>query len=105
MDICPKCGLPKEACICNEIAKSSQKIRVKLDKRRYGKAVTIIEGFGEGVDVKKISKSLKSSLACGGTYKGDTIEIQGDHMNKIKKQLIKLGFDENLIEEIKQNGK
>ena len=95
--VCPKCGLPKELCVCQEIAKKEAKIRVYVDKRRYGKAVTIIEGIGKS-NIKEITKQLKSKLACGGTRKDGNIELQGDHKAKIKNLLVKLGFNENQIE-------
>ena len=98
MEICPKCSLPKEACVCEQIVKSSQKIKVTKDKKRYGKIVTIVTGFGNGIDIKKTAKDLKNRLACGGTYKNDAIEIQGDHTKKVKEVLVQLGFDENSIE-------
>ena len=97
MEICPKCGLPKEACVCEQIAKSSQKINVTTDKKRYGKIVTVVTGFGDGVDVKKVTKALKNELACGGTCKDGVIELQGDHTKRIKGVLVKLGFDEESI--------
>lgn len=99
MEICPKCGLPKQACVCEQIAKSSQKIRISTDKKRYGKIVTVVTGFEGGVDVKQIAKALKNELACGGTYKDGAIELQGDHTRRIKDILVKLGFDEELISE------
>ena len=98
MEICPKCGLPKEACVCEQIEKSSQKIRITTDRKRYGKIVTVVTGFEGGIDVKQIAKDLKNSLACGGTYKEKTIELQGDHRKKIKEELVKLGFDADSIE-------
>ena len=84
MDICPKCGLPKQACVCEEIAKGHQQIEVKSEKRRFGKISTIITGL-EDVDVKDIARKLKSELACGGTVKNKVIELQGNHKNKIKR--------------------
>jgi|SRR3989338_2316352 len=99
MDICPKCGLPMQACVCEQIIKSSQRIQVTTDKKRYGKIVTVVGGFDKGVDIKKIAKALKNELACGGTSKGGSIELQGDHLKRIKPILIKIGFDENSIED------
>ena len=96
MEICPKCGLPQQACVCEQIVKSSQKIQVTTDRKKYGKIVTILSGF-EGVDVKKIAKTLKNELACGGTFKGNTIELQGDHTKKVGSKLTELGFDEESI--------
>lgn len=98
MEICPKCGLPKQACVCEQIVKSSQRIKVTTDKKRYGKIVTLVTGFEKEIDIKKIAKALKNELACGGTYKDGTVELQGDHSRKIKELLIELGFDENSIE-------
>ena len=97
MEICPKCGLPKQACVCEKIAKSSQNIKVTTEKKRYGKYVTIVGGFS-GVDMKEIAKALKNELACGGTYRDNEVELQGDHRKKIKAVLVKLGFDAEAID-------
>ncbi|MFQ5531765.1 MAG: stress response translation initiation inhibitor YciH [Candidatus Nanoarchaeia archaeon] len=98
MEICPKCGLPQQACVCEQIVKSTQRIQVTTDKKRYGKIVTVVTGFESGIDVKKIAKALKNELACGGTYKDGTIELQGDHTKKIKPLLVELGFDGDSID-------
>ncbi len=97
MEICPKCGLPQEACVCEQIVKSSQKIQITMEKKRYGKMMTIVKGFENGIDIKKIAKSLKNELACGGTFKDNSIELQGNHIKKIKPILVELGFDEESI--------
>jgi len=92
MDICPKCGLPKEICICSEISKGDQEIKVNTEKRKFGKLSTLVRGFDKNIDIKEIAKELKKKLACGGTVKNNIIELQGDHTKKIKKMLIELGF-------------
>lgn len=94
--ICQKCGLPKELCVCEEISREEQKIRVRVDKRRYGKVVTIVDGF-QNVDIDKIATELKKKLACGGTSKNGQIELQGDHSHKVKDVLVNIGFSENSI--------
>ena len=99
MEKCPKLGRPEQACVCEQIVKSSQKIKVTTDKKRYGKIVTVVTGFESGIDVKKIAKSLKNELACGGTSKDNIIELQGEHTKKIRPLLVKLGFDEGSISE------
>ena len=99
MEICPKCGLPEQACVCEQIVKSSQRIKVTTDKKRYGKIVTIVSGFETGINIKKIAKALKNELACGGTFKDDSIELQGDHKKKVKDILVKLGFEPGSISE------
>jgi len=97
MDICPKCGLPSQACMCEEIAKSEQRIQVTSVKRKFGKITTLISGFEKGIDIKKIAKELKAELGCGGTVKDNTIELQGDHKKKVKPLLIQHGFSEESI--------
>jgi len=99
MDICPKCGLPLQACICKEIAKTEQRIKVETEKRRFGKIMTMVKGLSNDVNLKEIAKTLKSELACGGTVKNNTIELQGDHRKKVKPILIRLGFQEEAIED------
>ena len=98
MEICPKCGLPIQACMCGEIGKSEQKIKVDLVKRKYGKIITIVSGLKD-IDMKNILKELKRVRACGGTIKTGVIELQGDHKGRIKPILIKLGFNEELVED------
>lgn len=97
MDICPKCGLPKQACVCEEIAKSEQRIQLTTTKKKFGKVVTLVSGIEKGIDIKKIAKDLKAELGCGGTVKDNVIELQGDHIRKIKPILIRLGFSESSI--------
>ena len=97
-EICPNCGLPKELCACDLIAKEEQKIIVRTEKRRFGKKYTIIEGLNKNdIDVKAILKKLKAKFACGGTYKDNKIELQGDHTQKAKQVLISLGFPQETI--------
>ncbi|MEF8848026.1 MAG: stress response translation initiation inhibitor YciH [Candidatus Thermoplasmatota archaeon] len=92
-DICPKCGLPKEICVCEDIARGQQKVSIAIDKRRYGKKMTILEGLDPNeVDMDSLISQLKSKCACGGTIKNGKIELQGDHRDKCKDTLEKMGF-------------
>lgn len=92
-EICSTCGLPKELCVCETIAKESQKIKVYTLKRKFGKMYTVIEGISDkGIDLKEVTKKLKSQMACGGTFKEEKIELQGNHLATIRDALVKLGF-------------
>jgi len=92
-EICPKCGLPKEICVCEDIAREQQKITIQIDKRRYGKMMTIVDGINaHDLDINALITQLKSRCACGGTIKEGRIELQGDHRNKVKEALEKMGF-------------
>ncbi len=98
-ETCPKCGLPDDICVCKTIAREEQKIEIRTSTRRFGKIVTVVDGLDDqDVDIEDLESKLKSKMACGGTSKNGTIELQGDHMRRIKGVLVELGFDEDLIE-------
>ena len=98
-EICPKCGLPKELCVCETIAKEQQKVRVYTEKKKFGKPYTIIEGINEKeINLKELAKKLKSRFACGGTVKKGKIELQGIHKQKAKQALVEMGFAPETIE-------
>lgn len=98
-EICPVCGLVKELCVCETIAKESQKILVYIERKKFNKNYTIVEGIDEKeIDLKELAKKLKSELACGGTIKNGKIELQGEHKQKAKNILIKYGFAPGSVE-------
>jgi len=98
-EVCSKCGLPKDLCVCQTIAKESQRIKIKVEKRKFGKMITVVLGINKKeIDLKELAKKLKSKFACGGTVKGNTIELQGDHAEKTKDELVNLGFSSDSIE-------
>jgi translation initiation factor 1 len=90
-------NIPSSTDVFEEIAKSEQPIKVSILTRRYGKKITLVEGFDKHQDVKAIAKRLKEELACGGTVKDGAIELQGEHKVKAKEILVKLGFSEDTI--------
>lgn len=98
-EICTRCGLPKELCVCETIAKESQKIIVQLVKKKFNKISTTVEGIDEKeINLKDLAKRLKGKFACGGTAKDGRIELQGDHKHKVKEILIQSGFAPETIE-------
>ncbi|MCE4603237.1 MAG: stress response translation initiation inhibitor YciH [Desulfurococcales archaeon] len=89
-------GLPPE--ICEQLSAEEQFIKIRVEKRRFGREVTIIEGIDEReFNLKKLASKLKSKLATGGTAKNGRIELQGDHRHKVKKLLVEMGFPEENI--------
>lgn len=98
-EVCPTCGLPKDLCVCETIAKEEQRIKISTVKRKFGKLTTIIEGIDQKqINIKDLAKELKSKLACGGTAKKGRIELQGNHVAKVKQHLIELGFAADTID-------
>ncbi len=98
MAVCNQCGLPLDLCVCETIAREQQKITVKIEKRKFGKMYTVINGIKREANIEEIFKKLKSKFACGGTAKSGNIELQGDHKSRVKQALTELGFPEETIE-------
>ena len=96
--VCNQCGLPQDLCVCETIAREQQKIVVKVEKRKFGKKYTVVEGITKEANLEEIFKKLKSKFACGGTIKNGQVELQGDHLLRIKKVLVDLGFPVEAIE-------
>ena len=60
---------------------------------RGGKAVTLVKNLVlSSDDLKNLAKRLKQECGTGGTIKDGTIEIQGEHREKIAETLQKLGY-------------
>jgi len=98
-EICPTCGLPQDICVCEEISKEQQRIRVRLETRKWGKAVTIIDGINDkDANLSRLAQKLKTYCACGGTAKNNEIILQGDHRDKVRSYLIHLGYPEENVE-------
>lgn len=99
MEIDPRTGLPVSTIAWEDLAKSEQKIKVTTEKRRYGKVTTLVSGFDKNIDLKSVAKSLKEGLACGGTIRDRTVELQGDHKKQVRQILVKQGFSDDSIED------
>lgn len=92
---CPKCG--KYPCACpksSDMVPDQHTLKIRLEKNgRGGKTVTVIfELPGNDEFFKECLKKLKNLCGSGGSFKDHSIEIQGDHREKIKAFLEKTGF-------------
>lgn len=98
-EICPTCGLPKDLCACGEIEKEQQRIRIRLETRKFGKATTIVDGIDyKNSNLAELAHKLKGICACGGSSKNCQILLQGDHREKVRDYLVKIGYPEENIE-------
>jgi translation initiation factor 1 len=94
---CPKCGNPIDHCACRKVQPgipSDGIVRIGREtKGRKGSGVTIITGIPLADQaLKELAKQFKQKCGTGGTVKSGTIEIQGDHRELLKQELIKLGY-------------
>ena len=71
-----------------------QNLRLQTSRKgRGGKTVTVISGFEAKTDtLNALLKQLKSHCGTGGAVKEDTLEIQGDHREKLLQFLLKAGY-------------
>ena len=69
-----------------------QPLECRFEKRK-GKVNTIIAGYtGATKDFKILAKEIKTTLGVGGSFKNDTIIIQGDFRVQIMEILKDKGF-------------
>jgi translation initiation factor 1 len=71
------------------------KIRVAREVAgRGGKGVTVITGLPlNAAELEELAGKLKRSCGAGGAVRGDRIEIQGEHRDRLVAELVKLGYD------------
>lgn len=77
-----------------DLPPSQQNLRVQATRSgRKGKTVTVITGFQHKPEtLTKLLKQLKAKCGTGGTIKNDTLEIQGEHKEKLVALLSELGY-------------
>ncbi|MEL6581287.1 MAG: translation initiation factor [Cyanobacteria bacterium J06621_12] len=77
-----------------DLPPNQQDLRIQATRSgRKGKTVTIITGFQHKPEtLSQLLKKLKSQCGTGGTVKDNTLEIQGDHKQKLLTSLIGMGY-------------
>lgn len=72
-----------------------QPVRVRRE-RRGNKTMTVATGFAprssKTDDLPALLKSLKAKFATGGTLDDNSIELQGDHRDRLVEHLKSLGY-------------
>jgi translation initiation factor 1 len=96
--MCPACGKPVSECVCRQEKRALPVgdgiVRVAREtKGRKGKGVTVITGLPlDEPGLQKLATDLKRRCGAGGTVKGNTIEIQGDHRDLLVMELTQRGY-------------
>lgn len=77
-----------------DLPPNQQQVRIQASRSgRKGKTVTEITGFQcSSETLGKLLKQLKTQCGSGGTLKEHSLEIQGDHRDKILQILTQLGY-------------
>ena len=69
-------------------------VRLLRDRKgRGGKTVTLIAGLsGSTAALTALASDLKRLCGTGGSLRGDFIEIQGDHRERLRAELERRGY-------------
>ncbi|MEM8946688.1 MAG: translation initiation factor [Planctomycetota bacterium] len=99
---CDDCGKLQTDCNCPPsadhsakplIEPSKQTAKLAVEKRKRGKLMTVIRGLpATDNDLPALLSRLKSECGAGGTIKDDTLEIQGDHLDRLAQVLASIGY-------------
>jgi len=95
---CDHCGQLDSDCRCpphvkSRIAPERQTAKLQLEKRKKGKVVTVITGLTAAAnDLPALLTQLKNACGAGGCVAEDAVEIQGEHLDRAKELLRKIGY-------------
>jgi translation initiation factor 1 len=97
--MCPVCRNPVARCTCRADAAARAPrgdgiVRVRREtKGRGGKGVTVVDGLDRDAPaLAELARTLKAACCSGGTVKDGTIEIPGDHRDRVVAHLQQLGL-------------
>lgn len=94
---CERCGALESDCQCTPLPDylpaDKQTAKLRLEKRPKGKVVTIIGGLAPtSSDLPELLTTLKNACGAGGAIKEGQLEIQGDHLDRVRKTLQHIGY-------------
>ena len=96
--VCEQCGELEKDCTCPHpprllTASEKQTACLNVEKRKKGKVVTVIRGLpARENDLPALLGQLKTACGAGGTLKDDLLEIQGNHLDRVRDLLTGLGY-------------
>ena len=95
---CERCEKLESECTCPpeappQIPPEQQTAKLAIEKRQKGKMVTVIRGLAdEHGQLPELFTKLKGTCGAGGSLHAGVIEIQGQHLDRIRETLTKLGY-------------
>lgn len=98
--LCERCDQDIKLCQCPPMAEvvlprdpSKQRLRVRVEKRKRGKWMTVVAGFeGPPTQLQDVLTRLKNHCGAGGTIAGGNVEIQGDQAERVRAKLLDMGY-------------
>lgn len=103
-DMCSECRHAVAECRCAELAEQERVatldgiVRIRRETSgRKGKGVTTISGLPlPHAELRALAKTLKKLCGTGGSVQAGIIEIQGDHRERLQRELERRGYSVKL---------
>jgi translation initiation factor 1 len=95
---CDRCGKLEAECNCPpepppRIPPQKQTAQLAVERRKKGKVVTVVRGLpAPGNDLPELLTRLKTICGAGGSLQEQTLEIQGEHLERVRTELSRLGY-------------
>lgn len=93
---CPRCQQLVSACTCapEEAVPAMLTIKLRLEKGgRGGKEVTVLYDLPRNPGfLKELAGKLKKLCGTGGTARDGSVELQGDHRERLRQALPAMGY-------------
>ena len=95
---CERCGELDEDCTCPPptralTAPDKQTAHLAGEKRKMGKLVTVVRGLpAKENDLSALLAKLKTACGAGGTLKDEVLEVQGNHVGRVRDLLADIGY-------------
>lgn len=98
--ICPRCGWPAGECRCAATLAADEPVpdrivaKLRIEKGgRGGKTVTVVDGLPRNAPLlAALAAELKRACGTGGTATASTVELQGDHRERLRPLLAARGW-------------
>jgi translation initiation factor 1 len=93
---CPRCQELLAACTCTpeETVPRNITVKLRIEKGgRGGKEVTVLYDLPRNpAFLKELATRLKKVCGTGGTAREESVELQGDHRERLRELLPTLGY-------------
>ena len=95
---CERCGELQADCQCPAHLKEllppeKQTAKVAVEKRKKGKLVTVVRGLSpKETDFAALLTKLQTTCGAGGSVQEDSLELQGDHADRVRELLRGMGY-------------
>jgi translation initiation factor 1 len=98
--VCPTCGWPERQCTCSRQFARDEPLparivaKLRIEKSgRGGKTVTVVYDLPRNqAFLKALATELRRACGAGGAVVENTVEIQGDHRDRLRAAFTKKGW-------------